>query len=90
MAITSFVHEKTHFFSPNYTDLEYWANGMPDNKIQILQDLIKWTAMGFDSSEHHVSEIKEENILFVFWSDTFTMTCEDTQIIQVLFNKNAY
>lgn len=39
---------------------------MPDNKIQILQDLIKWTAMGFDSSEHHVSEIKEENILFVF------------------------
>lgn len=63
---------------------------MPDNKIQILQDLIKWTAMGFDASEHHVSEIKEENILFVFWSDTFTMTCEDTHIIQVLFNKNAY
>ena len=41
-----------------------------------------------DSSEHHVSEKKI--FLFVFWNDTFTMTCEDTQIIQALFNKNAY
>lgn len=37
---------------------------MPNNKIPIQQDLIKWTAMGFDSSEHPVSEIKISYLYF--------------------------
>lgn len=44
---------------------------MPNNKISIQQDLIKWTAMGFDSSEHHVSEIKK--IFYLYFEATHSL-----------------